>query len=118
MRSRVSHCVFVCVYLRWWADRMKGVLALDVGEGKFEQLVYQGVHMNYSGELHGLIEKVRPPLFRSLPSLRFMICDSCRRPCLALSRQSHRCLHQKRGWAQREACTAVLRGIVGRLLTA
>ena len=43
---------------------MKGVLALDVGNGKVEQLVYQGVHMNYSGELYGLIEQVRLALCR------------------------------------------------------
>eukprot|EP01043_Picozoa_sp_COSAG02_P018382 COSAG02_NODE_857_length_16462_cov_4.801381_20_plen_51_part_00 len=35
------------------------MLALDVGSGKVEQLVYQGVHMNYSGELAGLIKQVR-----------------------------------------------------------
>ena len=35
--------------------RMKGVLALSVGEGMTEQLVYQGVHQQYSGELMGLL---------------------------------------------------------------
>ena len=34
---------------------MKGVLALSVGEGMTEQLVYQGVHQQYSGELMGLL---------------------------------------------------------------
>lgn len=52
---------------------MKGVLALDVGSGKVEQLVYQGVHMNYSGELMGLIKQARLQL-RSFAS-----CYGCAR---------------------------------------
>ena len=40
--------------------RMKGVLALSVGEGMTEQLVYQGVHQQYSGELMGLLGPEEP----------------------------------------------------------
>lgn len=51
---------------------MKGVLALDVGNGKVEQLVYQGVHMNYSGELNGLIKQVRFTMFHCATQLHML----------------------------------------------
>ena len=63
---------------------MKGVLALDVGNGKVEQLVYQGVHMNYSGELLGLIKQVGFAVDRREPHSSWLL-----EPLLAHIRISH-----------------------------
>lgn len=63
---------------------MKGVLALDVGNGKVEQLVYQGVHMNYSGELLGLIKQVGFAVDRREPHSTWFL-----EPLLAHIRISH-----------------------------